>query len=345
MKILILGGITDYNLDEDSIKNQKLSLSIIIEKLSGDLLDNGHEILVCSPFDDSADFYAITHFKTVKQIHQNKLHIYYPETSEIKEKLENVLKTNSIKNAKKFPCKFVPTDKNENNNQYSWLVAQISALDASSGVILVGGKNSGALNLLLKIAESKNKTILPISYIGGAAELYLNENQWIIRDIIPDDFSSLKKETGIAKIPSIFDQLSIGKPKNQSPKFFISYPRLRPQEADYIETLLRRRGYAVYRDEETFEPSAETPSEIMRCIKDASVFIAIWCKEYACSPWCFDELELGVQRFQEGISDLWIFCVDDTRIVPKSARNLNYFQVETRDKLESKTLFLLNKTK
>ena len=127
------------------------------------------------------------------------------------------------------------------------------------------------------------------------------------------------------------------------PTFFISYARARPREADYVETLLRRRNHIVYRDEEEFEPSADTQAEIIKNIKRAGIFIALWCREYACSPWCSDELEIGLERHSEGLAELWIFCVDDTRIVPKAARSLINYPVDSREKLEAKILFLLTK--
>ena len=112
---------------------------------------------------------------------------------------------------------------------------------------------------------------------------------------------------------------------------------------DRVETLIHRRKGVVYRDEEDFEPGADTQADIIRNIKKANVFIAIWCREYACSPWCFDELELAVQRKEAGLTELWIFCVDDTRIVPKAARTLNYHKINSREELSGKVETLIGK--
>ena len=111
------------------------------------------------------------------------------------------------------------------------------------------------------------------------------------------------------------------------------------EEADYVETLIRRRNGVVYRDEEDFEPAAETQEEIIKNIKRSNVFVAIWCKEYACSSWCFDELELAIQRRKEGLSELWIFCVDDTRIGPRDAKRRIYYNVNSREGRERRKYF------
>jgi len=42
-------------------------------------------------------------------------------------------------------------------------------------------------------------------------------------------------------------------------RFFISYPRTRPAEADYVETVLRRQNMLVFRDETDFSARHEIP--------------------------------------------------------------------------------------
>jgi TIR domain len=99
----------------------------------------------------------------------------------------------------------------------------------------------------------------------------------------------------------------------------------------------------VYRDEEAFGAGESTTAEIRDHLHRATVFVAVWCKEYACSPWCFDEIELAISRHKEGKLELWILCVDETRIVPPAARELTAFHTRTRTELESVILKLLRK--
>jgi hypothetical protein len=54
-----------------------------------------------------------------------------------------------------------------------------------------------------------------------------------------------------------------------------------------------------------------------------------------------DALELALKRHKEGKTQLWILCVDDTRIVPPAARTLLNFPSRTRDQTERHLLTLL----
>ena len=244
---------------------------------------------------------------------------------------------------KRIPCKQINSSKNDVNEQYSWLFAQLNALDGCAGVIALGGKEAGAAKLLFQLAASKNKSILPLTFFGGAASDYYDIYNWDLYDVLGKDLEQVTSLSQISRIPKLLERLIEGVPSRAEHRFFISYARARPQEADYVETLIRRRNGIVYRDEEDFEPAAETQEDIVKNIKKSNVFVAIWCKEYACSPWCFDELELAIQRNKEGLSELWIFCVDDTRMVPREARTLNYYLVKDRDSLEAKILHLMHR--
>ncbi|TCL18658.1 TIR domain-containing protein [Azotobacter chroococcum] len=337
MKILILGGISgESGLSiDDEIELLKTTMTSVVD----DLISNGHDFIVCSPFPESADYLTIKTLSERKT--NNKIDIYYPDTPFISDSLDHLLKTYNIKHVQKFPCKPV-VDGTEINRTYSWLLAQLAALEACSCVIAIGGKVDGTLSLLLKIAETKNKNIIPLEHIKGASSNFLEKNQWIIKDFLSTDIAILKYSTEVHNISRILERFANTNNLRSTAKFFISYARSRPQEADYIETILRRRNHVVYRDEHDFQPSADIPSEILRNIKEASVFIAVWCNEYACSPWCYDELMLALERLNAKQADLWLICVDDTRIVPKDARSINYYRVNSRSELEGQILRLLD---
>lgn len=140
---------------------------------------------------------------------------------------------------------------------------------------------------------------------------------------------------------SLASQNSISELKIENNTFFISYPKARPQEADKIENILRRRNLKVYRDETEFGAGKNILVEIEKNIRAANVFIATWCKEYACSPWCFDELELALDLSESQSMKVWIFNVDGTRIVPKRARSLLAYPIRNREELEGTLLQLL----
>lgn len=111
-----------------------------------------------------------------------------------------------------------------------------------------------------------------------------------------------------------------------------------------VEMTLRRRNYEVFRDEHAFECGRDLVTEINNHIHRANVFIALWCREYACSPWCYDELDLALDRAEAREMRLWLLCLDNTRIVPPKARKIITHKCEDRAGLESKILQLLDRT-
>lgn len=198
--------------------------------------------------------------------------------------------------------------------------------------------------MLLRFAEGKRKMIVPLVWAGGAAQSSYERRIYQLTDIFGDDLYLLNSRTHYNKIIEKIGIEKQGIPKSiKERKIFISYARKRPYEADYIETLLRRRGISVFRDESEFGAGKEIPIQIEENIHKANTFIAVYCAEYACSPWCYDELELALDLGEKKQLDIWLICVDDTRIVSKRARNLVFYQVHNREDIEGRILELIMK--
>ena len=144
-------------------------------------------------------------------------------------------------------------------------------------------------------------------------------------------------------IGAIERKAAIVKSGSNEKRVFISYARKRPAEADYVETILRRRNIPVYRDESDFGAGKNIPIQIEENLYRSNIFIAVYCAEYACSPWCFDELELALELKEKGKIQIWILCVDDTRVVSKKAREIINYRVNSREEIEGKILDLIGK--
>lgn len=343
MKVFVIGGVTvkrDAEEFDAEVEVLKKSMGILGRKL----VELGHEVVVCSPFPDSADHHLLQGVNAASdKTRPVTVSIHYPQTVGVDTALQELLAKLSHIKALRFPCR-VQGDPTSTPSQYDWLFAQLNAMDSSAGVILIGGKPSGSMKLLLHLADARNKRVLPLAFMGGAAQEHFDANRWDLQDLLGSRLEDLSNPKSIKSAPNHLEALLTGNQEGAEERtFFLSYARARPNEADYVETLLRRRNHVVYRDEESFEPSARCQAEIVSNIKRASVFIALWSREYACSPWCFDEMEIGLERFKKGLAELWIFCLDDTRMVPKAARALNYYTTDSREKLEGKILFLLTK--
>lgn len=97
----------------------------------------------------------------------------------------------------------------------------------------------------------------------------------------------------------------------------------------------------MIRDETDISAGEDIPNAIKENIKKADVFIAIWCREYACSPWCFDELNIALESLNKDDNSLWIFRTDKTRMLPPNARKLLWYDTETREEIEGRILTLL----
>lgn len=240
-----------------------------------------------------------------------------------------------------------PTIQDSKSKSYSWLLCQLQALESCQIIIAIGEKLDGSANMLLLLAESKRKQIIPLSFLAGAARESFLRRRYELADKFGDNYVFFQDETKIAESiklgeVSVSNNSTTEKSLN-SPNFFISYPRARPGEADYIEALIRRHNFQVFRDESDFGAGYAIPKQIEEAIYAADIFIAVWCAEYACSPWCFDELELALDRCEDGKLKLWIICTDETRIVPVRASNLNYYTVSTRDDIEGRMLKLLER--
>lgn len=202
------------------------------------------------------------------------------------------------------------------------------------------------MSLLLPLAESRRKCILPLRFIGGAAADCFERQRHFIQDKLGGNIHVLGEPTRISEIIGLLVPLASERispsPGRPAQKFFISYPKARPEEADFVETTLRRRNYSVFRDEKDFGAGHVLTQEIDQYLYQSDVFIALWCREYACSPWCFDELEVALGLQVEGRLSVWMLCLDETRIVPPKARPLVHYPAHSRNDLEGALLRLLD---
>ena len=288
MRVFVIGGTTVPRTDDEYPKQLKI-LEHSMRPLGKCLMDSNHELLVCSPYQGSADVETIRGATLSANVKRGKhVEFHYPRAESISTEVSRLIKTLSLKQAKSF-FHLPPADHGPESLKYAWLLAQISAMERSHVIIAIGAKCTGPASLLLPLAEEKRKFILPLMILGGAAEQSFVRQRYALEDRLGNRISALSEPNRIEEAIALLGDLS--RPREdgreaQSRRFFISYPRCRPQEADFIEMILRRRNQIIFRDDQNFEAGQPIPTEIDQHIYHAEVFIAIWCKEYACSPWC-----------------------------------------------------------
>lgn len=322
MKIMILGSM---------IGEDKDGFETLCKNIALTLIEVDATLIICSLFEDSADYHVFKEF--IKKSSSVELH--YFDNANIQEQVRKVINDNC-------EIQLIPyLDENSRLDiRDAYLFCQINAIKQVDAIIAVGGKVDGSANLLLHIAELNKKLVIPFTEYKGAAENYYNRNKYRIKDLLGSKYNVLFAENQKEIIKSF---LEVRGKQNINSKdinhVFLSYARDNPTWADYIEVILRRRGVSLFRDESEFKAGSDIPKMIQEEIFRADTFIAVWCKDYACSPWCIDEMELALER-KDSIN-LWIICVDETRIVPKGARNLLNYPVKNREELEGVLLKLL----
>lgn len=340
MRVLILGS---SNILSDK---QKIEFETFCFKFGVELASYDIDLLLCSPFNDSADkfvfdgaFSSINYYKIVPNIE-----LHYPTDEKTVLKWIEILGNDNPK-IKHFKHPHEPNTKE--NLKFSWLYSQMQALEKADVIFVIGGKIDGSVNLLLRMAEAKDKNVIPIYAFEGQGLHFYRRNYYKLFDTWGEDLVLFgEKDKQELLIKTILEGPVLRKkPRdtNIDPIFFLSYPRARPHDADFVEMQLRRRGYTIVRDENDINESTDITNAISENINKADVFIALWCKEYACSPWCFDELSIAVQKKSRDKYSIWILCLDDTRIVHPDARNLLHFKVKSREEIEGRVSLLLEK--
>lgn len=321
MKVMLLGSIDKENVDE---------YEHICTRVANILVERKATLVICSLFDDSVDYYVFKEF--IKNGKDVELH--YWDTQEANKQIEKIV---GRKNISKFPY----LSNNNLDRKYSYLFCQINAMRVADVIIVVGGKTEGSANLLLHIADLDNKLVIPIISLGGAGKQYYDRNLHIIKDLLKDKYECMGSNDVEKIINSFLDNIpQYSTKRNEVKRVFISYARANPKWADQIELILRRRNISLFRDESEFKGGSDIQKEIQDEILKADTFIAVWCSDYACSPWCMDEMEMALDRIKD--INLWIIRVDETRIVPKRARNLLGYKVNEIRDLERVLVKLIN---
>jgi len=349
MKIFVIGKICaeagDANRDAEARR-----LEVAMTRIGHDTMSMGHDLLACSPFPDSVDLAAVT--GATGALHaltgpSPSIEIHCPADSKVLADWSVVTGSPPHSGFRMFVSPVSPGEMGAPNWAHTWLLAQLSALEASHAVLALGGNLSGTMNLLLSLAVAKSKPVLPLAFMGGAAAQWLERLRWPLGDVLGERISALYLPEGANLSIRMIQELAAGRARTagdvQRSRFFIGYSRRRPAEADHIEMVLRRRRLDVYRDEHHFGAGRDLPHEVRAHIELANVFIAVWSKEYACSPWCYDELEYALDRQKEGKTQLWILCVDDTRVISPRARMLVNYPSTNREQMEKNLLVLLER--
>lgn len=341
MKIFVIGGL----VAEDAINHdqQQLKLSGLMYRLGRELAEARFTPIACSLRQDSADFEVLRGWASASHgpsFEGDCPELHYPDIPGLTDTVVKARDALGLASLKLFGHPAFRLADGEVEGTNSWLFAQLSAMERCSAAVAIGGNLGRSASLLLQLAASRRFPVLACGHLDGAAGAYLDGHRYELQDRLGDAFEELKGPEEPKAFCALIRQLvspsrAGAGTHGASPRFFISYSRSRPGDADYVEMSLRRRNCVVYRDDRDFEPSGDIVSEIRENIHRANVFLALWCQEYACSPWCNDELDIAFERAAGGGMRVILLDLDGTRVVPRRARTLINHPARTRPEIEA----------
>lgn len=94
---------------------------------------------------------------------------------------------------------------------------------------------------------------------------------------------------------------SIHKSQENLPQIFLSYSRVRTEEAEFVANIMKSRGLRVWKDDEKLIAGDSLPQEIERAILSSRTFLPLLSSEYIASKWCQKELEFACEKMPQDV--------------------------------------------
>jgi hypothetical protein len=127
----------------NTIPDQKAVLEKATTPFGRRLIEEGYNLLVCSPFDDSADLPAVRGAVPVllaSKAATARVQYHHPDSPSVLLEWKKLSDSLSCPALRPFRYRTPFDDLGKEQLQYAWLLAQLSALDKSQAVVAVGGK-------------------------------------------------------------------------------------------------------------------------------------------------------------------------------------------------------------
>jgi nucleoside phosphorylase len=320
----VIGGVTE---ETDYPDYEEAELAEVCRRLGETVAKAGADLIVCSPFPDSADFQALMGY--VKSGVGRAVHLHSPRHAEVREKeieLRAMLGAKVADQIKNWHYPGPEADDPESLGQ-AWLLCQLMALDQADVVISIGGRVSRTANTILHLAEARQKPIVPFEFLGGASGRAFHRRNWA-RAYPGLDFGKLRDKAAVVDAMEIANYMVTARMRGARsyawpPKhLFISRARPDAEFGRILDGYLSSAGFNVLLGEKELPSDRMVESAIKDAVLGSDLFIVLWSRSYAASKFCYDEIELAVQRHRAGELQLWIVNLDGSDIVPRGARDL-----------------------
>ncbi|OAN54973.1 TIR domain-containing protein [Sphingobium sp. TCM1] len=340
--VFVIGGQTGETADADAEVPRLHQASL---KLGGALAKAGAQLVVCSPFPDSADYYTAMGYADAKV--GGVIHFHCPRHPKVEEKRQRLRQTWGRHDLTIQDWNY-PGPETEDADSWlqAWLLAQLQALERADVVVALGGKVSKTANTLLHLAEAKGLPIVPFAFLGGAALRTYQRRDW--KRLHPGfDASILANDEGIEQAVAIANRLLLDRVKRSisggdRPKaVFVSVASSDAAMASALGNELKSLGVEVILGDNEIEAGQMVPASIDQAIRRSDIVAVLWSRSYAQSAWCFDELSIALNQEALGAMKVWLFNLDDSAIVPAQARKLPVISVRSPEGLRSAVMELL----
>ena len=340
--VFVIGGVTGETMDVDAEAPRLNRTSL---KLGAALAEAGAQLLVCSPFPDSADYYTAMGYADAKA--GGVIHFHSPAHAKVEEKRALLRQTLGRPNLSIQNWNYPGPETDDGDSWFqAWLLAQLQALDKADVVVALGGKVSKTANTLLHLAEAKGLPIVPFAFLGGAARRTYVRRNWA--RLNPGfDPAILESDDGVEQAVPIANRLLLDRIKRSvegggRPKtVFVSVARPDAAVGTALEGILNNQGLEVVLGDNLIEPGQMVPAAIEQGIRRSDIMAILWSRAYAQSAWCYDELSLALNLEALGAMKIWLFNLDDSPIVPTQARKLAAVSVRNLEGLRSAVEALL----
>ena len=239
--VYVIGGVTgetNYPAFEGS------ELGQVCTSLGDTIARSGAELIVCSPFPDSADHHCVRGY--VQAGAGGRIQFHSPRHESVvtkRRELENMLGENNTR----FTDYLYPGPEDESSWAQAWLLCQLQALEYTDVVIAVGGRVSQTAMTLLHLAEARRLPVVPFAFLGGAAKRVYDRRDW--QRLHPGVRSeALQEKHRVSEAMQIADRLvadrisGVYRDRDAPRRFFLSRAASDKIYADELALYLKRGG-------------------------------------------------------------------------------------------------------
>jgi hypothetical protein len=208
VRIFVIGGVTVVDTDPDYTRQSDL-VRRSMQRLGADVVESGHDLVVCSPFPPTVDVAALRGAATAIKAGRGNpvIDFHYPDQAEVRAELDRLVRELSIQ-PHHYAYRVTLAAAGNIQGPYGWLLPQISAMDRSHVIIGVGGRPGRSASLLFGIAQSRRQLLLPLTFLGGAAASAFQARQYELEDRLKDKIAVLHDPDQIGSVIGVLEALA-----------------------------------------------------------------------------------------------------------------------------------------